>query len=292
MLTQDDLQAIKELIDTAIKPLRDDIKELKKDMVEVKLHIGKLYARTSNALNFQSVESYGIENEITEAVLPHLQQRFAAYDVETFDLKELTFVDSNQVLTELDGAFMLKSKQIPGVEHSKTKYLVIVEAKHSVTFDNVNYKLEQMYKLMKYTASAKNFMQGVEGVYSRKFQRHVRDFKLHEIDSVHLYIGGPVWEKGTVTYMQRLIGTPIKDGKGNQVPPLDALLQYSRPSMSPQEQNDVIQYMKNKIGMIVPKGMRYNIVDVDSFSGGGKRKRVSKGPIMQILANYTRHVFT
>ena len=302
MLTKEDLEAIGAIVETAVRPLRDDIRELKDDvkqlkedvkllkadMLVVKTDIGILYRRTTNIMNFQQIESTGIEEELSAAVLPHIRNKYPTFDIDMFDLKVLYNVDNNQTLTDLDGCFVATPKEMITGEGIPTKewYFFIVEAKHYVTFDRINEKLEQLLKIKRYFEGAKTFTSNPSGTYGRKFEQHVKRYNLASVSQVHFYIGGPVWEKGSVTYMNRLMG------KGK---PIELFERYNG-ELTLEEQKEVIDYMRENIGAIVPHGVRYNITDGDTFGGSRRRKKAgddeANGPEMVILKNNIRWVFT
>lgn len=311
MLTKEDIEVIKVIVRDAIAEalapikaeiagMKADITGIKQDVSSMKRDIGRLYDRTDNVLGFMNIESRGIEHEINRAVLPYIQSKFEAYVIRPFEVKELTFIQSNSTLTELDGAFVADSKEMPSVHIAMSKFFIIIEAKHYVTFERINHKFEQIYKLMEYFQAAKDFMaHGSEGKhYSRKFMQHVRRYSLDKIDKVCLYIGGPVWEQGSVTY--------LKDVMGGKTTRFQNYVRPDRILLTEEQQLTVLAYMKEHIGIIVPHGTRYNITDIDTLSGGAagcnirKRKQggsvqsleIPNGPEMVIMPNYINTVFT
>ena len=142
MLTPKDVEIISNLINTAIQPLRDDIKELKKEFSELKSSHAKLEDRVVSIEKFIKIESVGIEDELNKAILLHLPQRFPGFNIKPFTLKNIFNPTGNNQITELDGAFLVTHTQqnnsLPSVS-----YLVIVEAKHHVDYRRINTKLNK-----------------------------------------------------------------------------------------------------------------------------------------------------
>jgi hypothetical protein len=98
-------------------------------------------------------------------------------------------------LTEFDGIFSISYKA--GVS-TKNSELVIVEAKHYVSIDQINQKIYQMYFFKKILEKAKLVITDI------KFNNFVKSFKLKNIYDFYFYIGGPTWEENSIEYLQKI----------------------------------------------------------------------------------------
>jgi hypothetical protein len=63
VLTDEDIQAISNLINNAIAPLREDIVSLKQDFSTMKKEFGKLSDRVTSIEKYIKIDSVGIEDE-------------------------------------------------------------------------------------------------------------------------------------------------------------------------------------------------------------------------------------
>ena len=152
---------------------------------------------------------------------------------------------------------------------SPRTHLVIVEAKHNVTRQRIN---------AKYNSN------------DPELKNITRNFKLDEISDVFLYIGGPTWEADAIKYLQDLATGKLKT--------LDIRSTDKDIDMSPEEIEEIVAYMVNKVGYVAPHGTRYFISDahnqysadsapVVAFAGGGRgRRRQTRSFPMSIMKQY------
>jgi hypothetical protein len=280
MLTPEDIQIISNVITNAIQPLRNDINDLKHEVSELKNTVAKLEDRVVTLERFVKIDSTGIENEINQAVFQHLPQRFPGFDIKPFTLKNIFNPIGNNQITELDGAYILVHKQEHTLSLPARRYLIIVEAKHHVDYTRINRKLEQMYILKEFLKAAKDVSLNSKR-YTNKFKNSVKNYKLDTIDEIYLYIGGPTWENEMVKYVKSL----------NKVESISRVINSPRLQLhdiNVEQFADVLEYMQDHIGTIVPKGTRYIINDLSVVTGGYKTTSVP----MVILPNYMNKVYT
>ena len=303
MLTPQDLEAIKQLVSAEIQPLRTDITGLKADVVGLKADVGglkkdfvtltstvaKLSDQMEDVQKYIKIESTGIEQEINETALPYFSQIFQGFTIKPLDLKNIFNPFKREKITELDGAYIVSSK------HTKTKsgtipeirYLVIIEAKHNVTFTRINAKLEQIAILKKFLAEAKKYgTDSSNPSWTQQFKSHVKTYGLNEIDHIFLYVGGPTWEANMVKYVQKI---------NTGVVQRDKRLQLSQ--ITPDEFADVLLYMKDHMGAIYPKGNRYYVYDKLTPQQGGRTSHQTKkicrvGGELDTFTNHINHQYT
>jgi len=295
VLEKQDIETISELINNAISPLREDIGSLKQEVGSLKQEVGslkitvaKLNDRVGSIEKFIKIDSEGVEEELNKAILEHLPHRFPGFTIAPFHLKYLHDPFSAKLITELDGGFIVSHTHQSRNALPERKYLVIVEAKHHVDYKRINYKLQQVYLLKKYIDSAKDITKGNNEVqYTKKFKDIVNAYQLDTIDEIYLYIGGPTWEPDMVKYVNMLNDANMKVLNNPRLQ-LDKITQ--------DQFLEVIQYMKGRIGSIVPKGTRYMIHDVSATSimaGGSVAKlKTYKSAKMVIMPNYINTRYT
>lgn len=284
MLTTEDIQAISNLINNAIQPLRNDINDLKKEVKELKGAFGKLTDRVVSIEKFIKIESTGIEDELNKAILMHLPHRFPGFQIKPFTLKNIFNPTGNNQITELDGAFLLTYK-LPNSKIPTINYLVIVEAKHHVDYTRINSKLEQIYILKEYLQAAKDVTNtNSHAQYTKKFKNIVKNYNLDTINEIYLYIGGPTWENNMIKYIKSLNNT--NDNNINSIVDSERL---QLDKITKEQFKDVLIYMKDHIGTIVPKGTRYIINDISEMTGGSNKQ--TSVPMI-ILPNYMNTVYT
>lgn len=309
MLTEDDVKIIRKLVQESVEPLRQDIQEIKKDVAELKNDITGLkkeVAELKNDMtglkkevatlkddvrsirNFIKIESTGIEHEIGYAAKRLLKARFQGFNIEPLELKRFKHPMKNEELTEFDGVFIAT---FPGDGTLPArKHLIIIEAKHYVTFSQINKKFEQIYRLYEiYLQEARKLStsEAHDPRWTKQFKDHVRIYELDKIDSIYLCIGGPVWETGTVTYL-RNINDEHSDPRTFQM--------YKSTRLTAEDQQDALRRLKGHIWYAVPKGDRYELFDEHGpvQEGGGARKLRPLTIQMKNtrLTNHIGHVYT
>ena len=315
-LTRED----KEFFIALIQPLRDDVAELKQDVavlkqdvaelkqdvavlkhevsllkqevVHLKKRVATIETRLSDNDDYRKNESIGIEHEINHAVKPHLKNEYQGQHVVNFPLKSIRDPESNRLITEFDGAFLVQSP-----DKSEAK-LIIVEAKHIITTARINTKLVQMSTVNSYIEKARVWHirqqdpseltpddirlleRYTDVTFTRQFEASCKQHKLYTIKDVFLYVGGPIWDDYTVKYCNDINNgiTEFKDYSG---------------SLTKDQQLEILNLCKGHIGTIVPQGVRYKVSDALSVlnEGGGKKKTLL-GPYMRYMPNFINHQFT
>lgn len=250
---------------------------------EFDLKYAGLLDSTDQYKKFISNEATALEKETTAAVKRHLVQRFQDFTLLRPDVFPKVFnhpLNNGQVITELDGVFILSADPKTKEDHltiginiplqpetfhllaERTKVLrglkkviaaqqpstsanklVIIEAKHRVTKDKIDLKLNQMKAIKQYLDWAKNPPQGT----LPKFNKNVEQFKFDKYDSdVLLFIGGVLWDDDAIAHINALfVGEPS---------------------------------LVNSLGIIQSNGSRFGIYDVfnnfsaeSSSQAGGKK---------------------
>lgn len=205
--------------------------------------------RIQKLQNYQDRDSRGIEEEVTKSLASHLSKTMMGSHVivpngnyfrKVYDAKD------NHILTDLDGVIVISddpkdlmwssnenlsnenipinvltsekktriiSKNVTKEVYMKTvpKQLIILEAKHYIDKDKVDYKFRQLKILREFLlVQAKDHN---NPAYSTRFRNTVNIFNLSGFDDVLLYLGGPHWEEGIQDYIRQLCKTD-KDFEG------------------------------------------------------------------------------
>lgn len=301
MLSDEDIRRIADIFDdrlaksklatevaklaTEVTKLATEVTSIKGDVATIKTTVAKQGDAIKQIQNFLQIESSGIEEEINQTVRRFLTQRFQGYKLKELEIKNIKSPFSKDFITEFDGIFVAS----PKLESATASYLVIVEAKHYVSFERINRKLEQIHFLKDYIRCAKMFHEGntdPRGNWTQQFKATVNQYKLYNIEHIYLYVGGPVWEKGTVTYIDK-INTNI-----GQLTRFDRKHEPSRPKITIDDEQNVLEYLKTYVKAIVPQGARYVVKDADVLRSEGGGKCTTKGIQMRILPNHMNTIFT
>ena len=172
----------------------------------------------------------------------HLEKVFQGYQITQYDDKLKTIrdpYDQKKVLTDFDGLLLLKSKNENQFPDAK-RILVIIEAKHYITKEKVQKKLEQKKQLTHFVNIANNPSELLKT--TKKFQQTVQAHKLDKVSDIYLYLGGPFWEPQSKEIVEKEYQQEIKTGH------------------------------QSTLGIVSITGERYNIKDFASLSKGGKKK--------------------
>jgi hypothetical protein len=192
MLTDEDLRRIADIFDDRLSKsqLAADVTSLKADVTSLKGTVAKQGDAIKQIQNFLQIDSSGIEEEINQTVRRFLTNRFQGYKLKELGIKNIKSPFSNSFITEFDGIFIAT----PKMDLAKESYAVIVEAKHFVSFERINRKLEQIHFLQDYMQCAKAYREGASdprGSWTSQFKATVNQFKFYDIAHIYLYIGGP-----------------------------------------------------------------------------------------------------
>lgn len=285
VLTDEDIQAISNLINNAITPLRKDIVSLKQDFSTMKKEFGKLSDRVTSIEKYIKIDSVGIEDELNKAIIEHLPQRFPGFTITPFTLKYLHDPTSKKLITELDGAFLIKHVPEASSTLPEHRFLVIVEAKHHVDYTRIIQKMQQMYYIKQYINASKTMQ--TDQSYTKKFIDSVNAYKIDKIEDIYLYIGGPTWETGMVKYVKML---------NDANPRVFDEHRLHLDKITKEQFIEIVQQMKGHIGSIVPKGVRYVINDMSKYMVGGnnnqRKLRQYASKTMDIMPNHINMVYT
>lgn len=242
--------AFKEEFDSEIKPFTEELKQLKNN-------IGTLNDKFERYIK---KDSDGIEYEINKNVKHFLKQKYTGNIIKQLPIKSLkTYTNSDDValknllsskLTEFDGIFSIEFKNIPKIETKKLNEIVIVEAKHNVSINQINEKMCQMFYFKKILEKSKTDLTNVK---DKSFLKFCQSFKLQLTDNkFYFYIGGPTWETGAMEYLQK-INTGV----------LENLIWKNTTDicLNLEEEKELLNHIKGHIGIIAPDGTRYKLYD-------------------------------
>ena len=199
--------------------------------------------------DYINIESKGIENELGDIIKNHYR-RTRRGDVQfiVFPIKKIhNYLDGN-IITDFDYAL------IAFVENEYYQ-IILIETKHYITFEKINKKLYQLYKLKQ---SLKLINETNIYEYHNLF---IKDIELLKKfiqfdkldDNILFYIGGPTWEYDTEKYINELnINDYVNLSYKNKLKNI---------KLNEQELKKLLDYIKGNIGCIIPKGTRYKIID-------------------------------
>lgn len=248
--------AFKPAFENAFTPsFESGIKAVKEELSGLKNNIGTLNDKFERYIK---KESDGIEYEINKNVKHFLQQKYKGAIIKQLPIKNLkNYSDSedtdlkifaSSTITEFDGFFIIDYKS-----ENKKNELIIVEAKHNVSIDQINEKIYQLYFIKKILEKSK-----LDIITDNKFKNFVNSFKLKNIDNkFHFIIGGPTWEDKTIEYLQKInTGVPDKinwkkEGK----------------NLKKRNEKEILNHIKGHIGIIAPNGTRYDLYDNINYIG-------------------------
>jgi len=297
MLTKEDLQSIRELLDERLKPIENDIKELKinytelkKDFVIFKKDNAKLSDNVKIISNTMNLNFKNIETELNKNIIKYFENKNVdkKYKLKQLSFRKLFDPFSDLEITEFDGIFLL--------EENNKRYLIIVEAKHYVSFENVNKKLNQIYYLLEYLKQAKLYMKNYynkpnlseinikeKDKYTRSFSGTVEQFELHTIDEIMFFIGGPIWQDKVSLYID-----DINKGKLEKFKSSNKKNKKKNVDNDQEKEAGVLDYLKkHNIIMIIPKMADYTFInDIEVGGGGGVALNKEFLIPMEILANH------
>lgn len=259
------LDELKELIYSMKTEFLDFKTEFKMELLDLKHNVAKLNDNIRKIENYQSNDSYGIEEEINKNVKAFLKQKYEGSVVKKCKLDKISHPDTNQLITQFDGSFLIEYDDFPLKTSSSAKttkvkkntLLVIVEAKHHVTIEQINEKIVQIYKIKEYINMLKRFPDEKEK-YSKKTARKIENtihhLRLNNISQIQFFIGGPTWENKSFEYCQKLNQGLLENiqwsGHKNKSNPLDG-----------SQEQETFQYLKNNINVVIPSGQRYEVKD-------------------------------
>lgn len=283
MLTPEDIQIIKDLLKESFEI---ELKPIKQDILEIKKSVATLTDRVNELDNYKTHESRAIEYEITNRVKSSLNTRFEGFTITKFPLKRLFDPVTDNEITELDGAFLVSSK--PTGTIPVKSYLIIIEAKHFITTDKIETKLLQIYNIHNYLNFAKNIKNPNKQVHvTPLFRKYVEQYNLDQINDIYLYIGGPVWDTDTVKFCTDLNSGKITHLRSKKVNDKIKKLKTNEKTIDIIRMS-LLNYGKGHIAYIVPRGLDYVINDgtTEFLTGGNKNTK------MIIMPNYINTIFT
>jgi len=187
-------------VEQRLDSLENRVGTLEKNMVKVQSTIVNINA-------FIDRDSQIIEADLNSSIMAHLQREFYAYTIEKYDdkLKSIRHHENNNLLTEFDGLYLLKSK--PLLNLPETRIFIIVESKRYTTLSKVHDKLKQRKILEDMVAIAKTPEFYENNNVTKKFRNTAATHGFDKVTNVLLYIGGPVWEKAAFDEVKREMHT-------------------------------------------------------------------------------------
>lgn len=199
-------------IENQSKIVSDYVTTTKKAVVEIRDNTQKIKESISSYIKN---ESELIENEMNQYMVQYLgkDRRFLGYAI--YDLTKiwsrlyLPDVDpekpnkyvNKKDITEFDGLYVLTSDDnyVPdvdvfnpirekgvGTNTKKETFFLVLEAKHSITNNDINTKIEQMRKFQDYIRKAKTNIPDATEEYKRK----IKNYKLAQVDTKLILVFG------------------------------------------------------------------------------------------------------
>jgi len=274
------------------------LENIENEIYSLKNNVAKLNDRVINIEKFVKIDSTGIEEEITKNVKKYLYNTYQGSIIRKCNLKNIIDPITNKQITELDGAFYLTFNNYLNkkIKDDRYKFLVLIEAKHHITINQINEKIVQIYKIKKYLDLLKNKIpkDKYTPIIYRKIIGTIKHLQINYLNKqLYLFIGGPTWEKESLDYCKNINkGTLEHINWKNKTKDLNN-----------DEEKEILEYLKNHIITIVPSGMRYEINDFeksikidnileeeDLILKGGNKKFI--GYEMVILPNYMNITYT
>lgn len=228
-----------------LKPIKDELSGLKNN-------IGTLNDKFERYIK---KEGDGIEYEINKNVKHFLQQKYKGTIIKQLPIKNLKNYSNSEDtnlnnlistnLTEFDGIFSIDYRN-----PLKKNELIIVEAKHNVSIDQINEKIYQLFFFKKILEISKS---DIDIVSDKKFNNFVKSFKLKNTsNNFYFFIGGPTWDDNAIEYLQK-----INTGKLEKI----NWKNKSGIFLNIVDEKDILNHIKGHIGIIAPNGTRYNLYD-------------------------------
>jgi cell division protein FtsB len=300
MLTEEDLQKIKHLIDDSVASIKVDVSTLKADVSTLKADVSTLKADVSTLkadVNNLKVDVSTLKADVStlksEATMNKQNvakltdsvaalQKFAknySYGIETEINKTAedyfkVYLEAYDV-TPLDIKFMYnptngqKITDFDGIYLAKPrlgtqqqKYiLIIIEAKNLVSIPKINKKIYQLTRIVKYIEAAEKYKQGKQdSKWTETFKNDVDRCEFDKVSHIELFIGGPVWEMDASEYINSINTGSLSADD------LDIA------SLSDTEKVTILEYLKQHVHRIIPVGKRYAIPSsIIPSVGGGQR---------------------
>ena len=283
MLTDEDLEKIRRLIDESVSGIKTDVSSLKTDVSSLKADVSSLktdvsilkseaianskgVAKLTDAVEalqkFAKNYSYGIETEINKTAEEYFNLYFEGYDVEALNIKYLLNPTNKQQITEFDGVYMAKPRS--GTEDYT---LVIIEAKNLISIPKINKKILQLSRIVKYLESAQDYKNGKpDPGWTEGFKNDVDQYSFDKVNHIDLFIGGPVWEENASGYIEKINTGTLPEAE------LDI------DKMNSTQKIAILEYLKHHLHRIIPVGKRYAIPSTILPSLGGGQRRTQRRP--------------
>lgn len=283
------IEQIRELFHKELESIRVELKELKNNLG--KNNLGKINDEIINLKNKN--ENTDIEYEISRNVKKFLYEKYKGTIIKKFKIKKMIIPKTltEQQITVFDGVYILSYNDYPSTK-PKTKLndnseLVIIEAKHHITIEQINEKILQIYKIVKkfsneddplykYTFNVKT---------SRMIKRHITYLSLDKITKIYFFIGGPTWEEKSIKYCE-----DIKKGIITSMMFSNQLNNDFYSSNKDDIDNFILNNLRNNIAVVIPSGLRYEINDFNNIIE--KEGNKNNGLMMKILPNYMNFKYT
>ncbi len=229
-------------IDERFEKIEKDIKNMQKEIKEIKDYI--------------NIEAKGIEHEIGDIIKNHyLTTRRGDVKFITFPIKKIHNNNDGNIITDFDYALIAFVKD-------EFYQIIIIEAKHYITFEKINNKIYQIYKLKELFNLIKTIpdIETKSDIYHKLFINDIillkKFINFDKLESkILFYIGGPTLEHETDLYINEINTKDYDDNKYKHK--FSSLIKKT----SEEKIKEILQYLKGNIGYIIPKGNRYKIFD-------------------------------
>jgi hypothetical protein len=263
---KDDINIRFKDVNKKISDLKDDInirfKDVNKkidELVGFNIKFKDVNKKIDELVGFNKQEATGIEQEIGKIIKEHYR-KYIRIDAKflIFPLKIIHSNDGN-IITEFDYAL---------IAYVDDYYdLIIVEAKHYITLIKVLKKIEQIYKLKKLLENIKSKDYNDE-LYHKYYKDDIKILKDKNFDfkncrNILFYIGGPTWDH----FVEEFINS-INIKSSDEI---SMSAHGYKSKLNIEEKNEILDYLKGKIGIIIPEGSSYSIKDLSSTLGGGNK---------------------
>jgi tetrahydromethanopterin S-methyltransferase subunit G len=251
----------------------DDIDKIKVNLSDLNDKVNKNTKYIEELVGYRKNEDIGIEQEISKIIKEHYRDNYRKdATFIKFPLKKIYDYTGNPI-TDYDYSIIAKYK----VNDIDIYDLIIIEAKHHITLIKVLKKLEQIFKIKKIITDFKDkdFIYNPE-IYHSYFNNDIETLKNNNIylkncNNIYFYVGGPTWDNSAEDFINKIIETTTLKDINN----ISFKTQGYKPKISFEDKNEILNYIKDKIGIIIPSGNRYILKDLSTIikTGGNTNKK-------------------
>jgi hypothetical protein len=181
-----------------------------------------IYTALNELRGFQKHESDAIELELELVIHKYLKEKYKTMNVTLFPAKKLYDPHTNDLITDLDAAFLIKELEykpdIPRLRDAglpipkklnikKHSIFVLAEANHHMTKSKISTKLLQFDRICDLFNTTKSTIQsGNKEGYDEHFIKSLTHNKYFaDIDNYILFFGSPFWERGLLKIFKEIV---------------------------------------------------------------------------------------